>query len=737
MTYKIFIALFIYCIYLTPFAFSQTPQKIDSLKKVLSSSKEDSNKVITLAALARFYRFSQTDTAEILATQGLRLAEKIRFLRGQGSCLNHLGVCAYARSNYQKALDYHLKGLAIRQKINDKDGMAGSMNNIGNVYKEMGDLTKALEYYQKTLKIDRENANRDNVPHDLINISTVCSEQGNYSIALESLLESKTLFTQNNDTEGLGLAHNNMGIIYQRLGDEPNALKNYEEALKNFEKVGYERGQSEALINIGTIYQDQKNYTQSLSYYQKALSHAQMANSKYTIALIKGNISSVFSLLGRYQEAEQHIKEAIILSKEIGSLQLEANNYFILAELFEKQGDYEQALTYAKRSETINQNAEKRENTPKILYLIAKIYAQKKDFSKAYSYFELAKAREDSILSLEKQKMIANVESKYQIAQRQTKIELLEKEQLIQKQELENSVWQNSFYITISVFLTFSLIALFFYLRKKEKTNRLLQRQNEAIQKRNEEINAQREAISIQKDELHQQAEMLTDLNRAKEKLFSIIAHDLRAPLNSLKGMMEIFLLDAAETNMGNKVILEKLKRDLESNHLLLNNLLNWSYNQSNGIQTKKTKFPIAKIVEEKVALFKDIYQSKDVTLHSTIPADMVVFADENQVKIVIHNLLSNAVKFTTKGGTVIINTVNQGEYTKISIQDTGIGMSKEEVSKLFDNRIIFSKRGTQNEKGTGLGLLLCKDFIDNQGGKIWVESEEGKGSTFFFTLEK
>jgi signal transduction histidine kinase len=331
---------------------------------------------------------------------------------------------------------------------------------------------------------------------------------------------------------------------------------------------------------------------------------------------------------------------------------------------------------------------------------------------------------------LKKQKIIANVESKYQIAQRQTKIELLEKEQTIQKQELEKSVWRNYFYTTISIFLGASLLALFFYLRKKERVNRLLQKQNE-------EINAQREAISMQKDELYQQAEMLTDLNRAKEKLFSIIAHDLRAPLNSLKGMMEVFILDAAETNMGSKTILEKLKRDLESNHLLLNNLLNWSYNQSNGIETRKRKFAIYKIVEEKVALFKDIYQSKSVMVHSAIPPDMMVFADENQVKIILHNLLSNAVKFTPDGGKVSIRAVNQEKYAEISIQDTGVGMSKEEMSKLFDSRIIFSKRGTHNEKGTGLGLLLCKDFVHNQGGNIWVESEEGKGCTFFFTLER
>lgn len=714
--------------------FSQTLRE-DSLRNLITTSKEDTNKVNALAALARVYRFSKTDTAELLARQGLALAEKIGFEKGQGNCLNHLGVCAYARSNYQLSLAHHNRGLSIREKIADRHGMAASMLNLGNVYKEIGNFSKALAYYERTLQLDVALGNRRDVPHDLINIVTIYSEQGNYSLALEKLLESERKFKENGDAEGLGFVYNNLGIIYQRMGDLQRALEKYQSARTSFETAGYLRGQSEALINIGTVYQDRRDFGQSLSLYQQALLLAQRSNSKFTIALIKSNLSAVLDELGKPVEAERAIRDALMLSREIGSLQREANALFVLAELFEKQGKYVQALMYAKQSAEINSVAGRREDTPKILRLISRLYAQQNDFAKALAYAESARASQDSILSFEKQVTIAKLESKYQVAQQQTRIELLEKEQTLQRQQLEKSRWQKSFYVSLSVLLVVFVIGLLLYNRKKEKINRLLVVQNEAIQRKNEEISLQREEILMQKEELHAQATLLAEVNKTKEKLFSVLAHDLRAPLNSLRGMMDVFLLDAAPTNGTDKAMLEKLKREVENNHQLLDHLLQWSFSQGSAIETKKKPFFISKLVQEKLVLFKDIYHAKKIEVVNQVPDELQVVADENQIRIVLHNLLSNAIKFTPENGRVTLAASTRGSWVEMRVSDTGVGMRKEDAEKLFKGESVFSNRGTQNERGTGLGLFLCHDFVRNQGGEIWVESSPGAGSTFLFTL--
>jgi signal transduction histidine kinase/Tfp pilus assembly protein PilF len=709
-------------------AFAQAHRE-DSLRSLITISKEDTNKVNALAALARMYRFSKTDTAEMLAKQGLVLAEKIEYSKGQADCLSNLGVCSYARSNYRQSVAYHNSALSIREKINDTYGMAGSMTNLGNVFKEMGDFSKALANYQRTLELDVAQANKRDVPHDLINIATIYSEQGNYSVALEKLLESEKKFKENGDAEGLGFANNNLGIIYQRMGDEKRALETYQSARTSFAKAGYLRGQSEALINIGTVYEDRKEYEQSLSYYQQALTLAEKSKSKFTVALIKGNISSVLDHLGKSGEAEQAIREALALSREIGSLPREANALFVLAELLEKQGKYAQALTYAKQSEQLNTVAGEREDTPEILRLISTLYAHQNDFKKAFVYAESARIKQDSMLSFEKQITIAKLESKYQVAQQQARIELMEKEQILQKQRLEKSHWQRSFYVTMSVLLVVFVVGLLLYTRKQQKINQLLLAQNE-------EIKLQREEILIQKEELHAQTATLVELNKTKEKLFSILAHDLRAPLNSLRGTMEVFLLDESQKNGSGKQILEKLKKDVESNHLLLDHLLLWSFNQSNAIETKKKPFFISKLVQEKLTLFNEIYTIKNIEIVNLVTDELEVFADENQIRIVLHNLLSNAIKFTPQRGRVTIAARDQGQWVQIRVSDTGVGMRKEDAEKLFKGESVLSNRGTQNERGTGLGLFLCHDFIRNQGGEIWVESELGEGSTFLFTLK-
>jgi signal transduction histidine kinase len=729
------IFLFVALVFVQVNAFAQV-QREDSLRNLIAVSKEDTNKVNALAALARVYRFSKTDTAELLAKQGLALAERLDYLKGQGDCLNNLGVCAYARSDYRQSLAYHTKGLRIREKIGDTYGRAGSMINMGNVFKEMGDYAQALAYYERALELDNAMASKDDVPYDLMNIATIYSEQGDYSTALEKLLESEKLFITNQNTEGLGFAHNNLGIIYQRMGDEANALDRYHRAQTSFTAANYPRGLSEALINIGTVYQERKDYNQSLAYYQQALTLAEQSKSKFTLALVKSNISSALDLLGRPEEAEQAIREAVALSREIGSLQSEANALFFLAKLLEGQGSYAQALSHAKQSEQLNAKAGKREDAPKILRLISKIYASQNDFENAFAYSELARARQDSMLSLDKKVTVAKLESKYQLAQQQARIQLLEQEKILQNQQLEKSRWQRSFYVTLSVLLVVFVVGLFLFNRKKEKINRLLRAQNEAIQQKNREISAQREEILMQKEELQAQAAMLADLNKTKEKLFSILAHDLRAPLNSLRGAMEVFLAEPSQANNTGTQILEKLKRDVENNHVLLDHLLHWSFNQRDIIETNKTSFLLAKLVDEKLTLFKDIYSSKNIQINNRVSADIQVFADENQIKIVLHNLLSNALKFTPPRGQVTMDAALLGPSVQVRVSDTGVGMSKEEAERLFKGESMFSTRGTQNEKGTGLGLFLCHDFVRNQGGEIWVESEPGAGSTFLFTLQ-
>ena len=234
--------------------------------------------------------------------------------------------------------------------------------------------------------------------------------------------------------------------------------------------------------------------------------------------------------------------------------------------------------------------------------------------------------------------------------------------------------------------------------------------------------------------ELQEQSKYLEEVNATKDKLFSILGHDLRGPIANLKGMLDLLLANVitAEEFQANVPV---LYRGVESVLYILEDLLQWSYAQRKGIKSHLVTINLHDIAESKLSLFSAAAKAKKIKLTSTIPLSSFVFADENQIKLILRNLISNAIKFTATGGDVIISSVAFYDHIQVSVSDTGKGMTDEEIKKLFKATTNFTTQGTGGEKGIGLGLLLCKEMAENNGGKIWVTSQKGVGSTFYFTL--
>lgn len=228
----------------------------------------------------------------------------------------------------------------------------------------------------------------------------------------------------------------------------------------------------------------------------------------------------------------------------------------------------------------------------------------------------------------------------------------------------------------------------------------------------------------------------LSELNATKDKFFSIIAHDLRNPFNTIMGFSEILEDQIKSKDYGNIEKFAILIKDSSDQVMdLLTNLLEWSRLQTGKIQLRPEYFDIGIIVNQIVNLFKDTASQKMITISTENSNNGNLFADKDMIDTVIRNLISNAIKFTPSGGTITILTKQTQADQIVVVKDNGIGIKQEVIDKLFRIDENHSTLGTQNEKGTGLGLLLCKEFIEKHGGKIWVESEVGKGSTFSFSI--
>jgi len=319
-------------------------------------------------------------------------------------------------------------------------------------------------------------------------------------------------------------------------------------------------------------------------------------------------------------------------------------------------------------------------------------------------------------------------------------------EEALELEKQKNLFTNTIVVIGITAFLVV-VVGIVFWIRYRNntQTNKLLKLKNEEINQQKAEIEAQRDYIEQKNKELSEaftqiqkQKEQLEELNFTKDKFFSIIAHDLRSPINSLLGFTNLLsnYADAMTTDEVKKIS-NDLNKSLHNVLQLIEDLLTWARSQMNKVDFKPDKVAVNQVLQEELDLALILFQKKEIDLEAQLQADLQAFADADHIKFIFRNLLTNALKFTNRNGKVIAKTYENGKKIYVQVIDNGIGIPQAMQEKMFQLGTIKSTKGTDNEKGTGLGLVLCKEFVRKNGGDIWVESKEGKGSCFTFSLKK
>ncbi len=280
---------------------------------------------------------------------------------------------------------------------------------------------------------------------------------------------------------------------------------------------------------------------------------------------------------------------------------------------------------------------------------------------------------------------------------------------------------------------------IFFYDISHEKKNKL------AIKRYVEELHYNK-IMSVQKakelalinEKLNQREKELQKINANKDKFFSIISHDLRSPFTALLGFAE-FLVNEIDTLSKEEIkeFAENIYKSASGTFALLENLLQWSRLQTSNIEFQPETYSLTEQLERVCEIYKVNSLQKNIKLQTNIEPGLTVFADQNMVETVMRNLLSNAIKFTPRHGSITVEAFNRKRDVVVKVRDTGIGMPKDKLDKLFVIGENTTTEGTENEKGTGLGLLLCKEFVENNSGKLTVKSKPGEGTEFTFTLPK
>lgn len=590
-----------------------------------------------------------------------------------------------------------------------KNGESTALLRIGDYYSDRGDSQKAIGYYKDALKLAKELHDPNLRLRIQNNLSGEYVYKGDYSMGLTSYLE------------GIEMAEAENNILMLSIMNE----------------------------NIANLYASQKDYTQALVFFKKVKKYNDKIGDNLNSAKTMANLAMIYADMGNHEYAMFNVNASIIILEKFKAMDWLAFAYEVKGKIYVNQKKYEWALHWYNQSEMLHTKMEDErgkidllngmgeaylglkkdsiseryaleafEISTKIVFLegiqkcaktLYKINKNKADYSTSLYYHELFQKISDTLARSENRKSLAMLKTKIDYENQQAKLVMENEKALAQQQNYVNAA--------LAILLVFIAVTLMVH-------------RNEKIQKR---LNKE---LTLKKSDLEKREKELKEINETKDKLFSIIGHDLRGPIGALQGLLKLFINGEISKDefLG---FVPKLGNDVDHISFTLNNLLSWGQSQMNGAVTKPSLIAVENLVSENMDLLSEIAKVKSIKVINNIPENTLAWSDVNQIDIVIRNLMSNALKFTPHNGTITIGAKEKNDHLEVSIRDTGVGMDKQTQERIFSKNSNLTTYGTNNEKGTGLGLSLCKEMIEKNAGSIWVESAPYKGSCFYFTVPK
>jgi two-component system, sensor histidine kinase and response regulator len=547
-----------------------------------------------------------------------------------------------------------------------------------------------------------------------------------YEQSLELYFQLLEMGEKTRDLFTVARAANNLGRIHYQLRNDAASLKYYRRALDIYQQNGDSTNIAGVLNNLGLLYFDMDSLPQALDQFNKALSIKLKTGKQEDVAAIYHNLALIYNEEQKFDDAIRNLRKAFEIFTLAGNTRHQANILNNIGRTYYRKGQYARALTVFdsayQLARTGKQDLIRMDN---YLYR-SQLYAQTGDYESAFFLRNNYHMLKDSILSNENKKHLAEIQERYETQIKDRENSILRKENEARKAIIRTQSIGGLAALAILVLLSALLVLAYRSNVEKRRSNLLLEAQKTEIERKNQDLSELNRAIGEQKARLE-------ELNNIKDKLFSVISHEFRSPLNSLKGTLTLMAAGALSEKE-----LTQLSRDLQEKiditGIFLDNLLNWAKSQMKGIEVHPVEIRLHDLTDECILLLRTPAERKGIQISNKVTPDIIAYADQDMVNLIIKNLVSNAIKFCLKGGLVEIDAGISGKRVDITVQDNGVGIGKENLEKLM-GQVSFTTRGTANERGTGLGLYITKSFVEYHGGQFIVESVEGKGSTFRFDL--
>ncbi len=670
---------------LTFIGFSQN-ERIDDLTVKLAYQEADSTKVdLSLMLIDELYAIEDYEKALLYVNQTAKLSEKLEYTKGLAESTFYRAQIYSQRNDYFNAIDNYDKSRKYYLQISDTLGVAKVSNSIGLIEIKRGNYSVGLQNSLSAIDIFEKQNLFDELSTAYNNLAEAYFKTNQIDKAIDFNFKALDVRKKINDRPGIIASTKNIAELYALRKEHRKAIEYYENVLEMLNPTKDQNLRGEILPKLGSQYLEFKEYVKASEYLVEGLKYNRKQNNEEGILLALNAIGNLNLQKQKVKLAEIQLNEAYSIAQKIDNKPALLENYKLHIALDSTRGYFQNAFFW--------QN---------------KYYDLKEELSKVdQPVFPANTEPLDLISSNPIEEEIDNFEEE-------------ENSNKTIKTWLNNPIVVYGALATTAILLTLLLLN---YLKSKKYKETLIDYREQLKQEQ------------IRSEAILEQTHHLEEVNQVKDKLFSIVSHDLKDSISSIKAFLDLLKEDSISKEEFRELIPE-LSENANNASSLLFNLLNWSKSQMQNLEPNPELFNIQEVFHTKMALVEQKVEDKRIVLIDESQRDFI-YADKSMVEIVIQNLITNAVKFSRTGDVITVSNQDVNGNALICVEDTGVGISEENINKLFNANKNFTTIGTKNEKGTGLGLTIAKDLVELNKGRIWVESTVNVGSKFFIELPK
>lgn len=645
--------------------------------------------------------------------------------------------------NIDSSLVYSQKGIILAKEINYLHGLAVSHSYHARALIEAGKLKLSMENFDKALSQFSLEGDSINMLDCYSGISYLASYESSQLKSLNYNLKALEFAEKLRDTSSLSARYNNIGAIYKRLDNYDLALNYFQKSIDLEQKIidleQKKISPEQEAINVGNLAISYSNagvlkvecqkYKEAESNYKKIKSLLPKINSEYVRSYLFLSLAGYYNGINNFDSTNYYLVRAHKICIENKYQHILTRVYRQQGEMLLKQKQYHESIRLFNKCLHLSDSIGVREEFPEIYTMSAEAYSHIGNHQNAYKSLLKANSAIDSLKSEKVTGFLVEFEKqKVKNEQERKQLELALKSQQVENAAIKMRNKFISALLAIIILILTIVIVVFYYLKSK-KNNKILKSNHKLIKEQKLLLED-----SIQKLEINE--ENLQKLNATKDKFFSIIAHDLKSPFSAIFGFNDELAKHYKEYSDDERLkMINHVGDASKSTYSLLENLLTWSRSQSGSIQLHKEAHQIKSLINESIAPNLATAELKKINVVNNIDDAQMVWADKETIKIVVSNLFSNAIKFCNSGGVIYLSCKLNKNMLEICTRDTGIGMSEQIKDGLFNIEKNVQREGTNEEKGTGLGLILCQEFVYKNDGQIWVKSKLGEGSAMYFSL--